>query len=302
MDVSGLGNSIVDGDVTPSPADDSDFGSVPLTGSFNDNVFTITNSGAGILNLGGSPRVNIIGANPGDFVVTVQPTATVAASGGTSTFTIRFDPTAAGLRTATVSIQSDDSDENPYNFNIQGFSGPEIDVVGNGVSIVDGDTTPSPADHTDFGDTALAGGTVSRIFTINNAGPDVLNLTNGMPLVVISGANASDFTVTSGPSSTVAANGGTTSFTVTFDPSAVGVRTASISIANDDPDEGPYNFDIQGTGRGTTFWTDDFETTAPSQGVRNAPNHANTTDGTIRALATTLCAPTWPAVRMDSMT
>jgi len=49
MDVSGLGNSIVDGDVTPSPADDTDFGSVPLTGSFNDNIFTITNSGAGVL-------------------------------------------------------------------------------------------------------------------------------------------------------------------------------------------------------------------------------------------------------------
>ena len=81
----------------------------------------------------------------------------------------------------------------------------------------------------------------------------------------------------------VAAGGGTSTFTVEFDPSGVGLRTATITIANDDPSENPYNFDIQGTGRGSTFWTDDFETTAPSQGVRNAPNHANTTDGTIRA-------------------
>jgi len=36
--------------------------------------------------------------------------------------------------------------------------------------------------------------------------------------------------------------------TVTFDPSAEGVRTATISIANNDADENPYNFAIQGTG------------------------------------------------------
>jgi len=35
---------------------------------------------------------------------------------------------------------------------------------------------------------------------------------------------------------------------VTFNPSATGTRTAAISIANDDSDEGPYNFFIQGTG------------------------------------------------------
>ncbi|MFN8492592.1 MAG: hypothetical protein U0350_33635 [Caldilineaceae bacterium] len=35
---------------------------------------------------------------------------------------------------------------------------------------------------------------------------------------------------------------------VTFDPSAVGVRTATVTLANNDSDEGNYSFTVQGTG------------------------------------------------------
>ncbi len=42
------------------------------------------------------------------------------AAGGSTTFQVRFDPSADGLRTAVISIVSDDADENPYDFAIQG--------------------------------------------------------------------------------------------------------------------------------------------------------------------------------------
>lgn len=283
IEISGLGTPIVDGDATPDTADDTDFGNVALVGATNVNTFTITNSGTADLILNGAPLVDITGAHASDFTVTANPTTPVTSGGSTTTFDITFDPTAVGVRTAIVSVESNDSDEDPYTFTIQGFSGPEMDVSGLGMEIVDGDTTPSLLDDTDFGAVAESGGTNSNIFTITNPGADVLNLTGGMPLVVVSGTNALDFTVTAGPTSTVAANGGTTTFTIEFDPSGVGLRTATVTITSDDPDESPYTFDIQGRGRGTTFWTDDFETTAPTQGVRNAPNHTNTTDGTIWA-------------------
>jgi M6 family metalloprotease-like protein len=127
-----------------------------------------------------------------------------------------------------------------------GISAPEMNVKGNSVSIVDGDTTPSSADHTEFGSVGVTGGTVERVFTVENTGNANLTL-SGSPLVSISGANAADFTVTAVPTSPVSA-GGSTTFTVRFDPSAAGARTASISIANNDADENPYNFDILGTG------------------------------------------------------
>ena len=132
------------------------------------------------------------------------------------------------------------------NFALTNIGTPEMDLKGNDNSIVDGDTTPSNTDHTDFGSVDISSGTVDRVFTIENTGTAALNLTD-TPKLNISGANASDFTVTVNPNSPVTASGSTT-FTVRFDPSATGTRTATISIANNDGDENPYNFDIQGAG------------------------------------------------------
>lgn len=120
---------------------------------------------------------------------------------------------------------------------------PEVQVTGNGVVVVDGDAIPSLADHTDFGTTAVSSGLVTRTFTIQNTG--LASLTLGS--VTIGGANAADFTVTSQPSSTLPA-GGSTSFMVKFDPSAAGLRGATLSFSNNDSDENPFNFSLQGTG------------------------------------------------------
>ena len=124
---------------------------------------------------------------------------------------------------------------------------PEINLQGNSVSIVSGDTTPDLADHTDFGSVSTASGTIVRTFTIQNLGTAALSLTGVSPYVVISGAHAADFAVTAIPSNSIAASSSTT-FQITFDPSADGLRTATISITNNDADENPYTFAIQGTG------------------------------------------------------
>jgi PKD repeat protein len=250
MDVQGSNVSIADGDSSPSTSDDTDFGSTDIASGTVDHTFTIRNTGSGDLSLTGSPtKVVLGGTNAADFTVTAQPTSPVASGGGTKTFVVRFDPSAVGLRTATISIANDDADENPYNFSIQGTgtATPEMDVQGKGVSITDGDNSPSTSDDTDFGSTDIATGTVDHTFTIRNTGTAALSLT-GNPKVAVTGTHASDFSVTLQPTSPVASGGGTKTFVVRFDPSAVGLRTATISIANDDADENPYNFSIQGTG------------------------------------------------------
>lgn len=122
----------------------------------------------------------------------------------------------------------------------------EINVKGNSTSIMDGDATPSLIDHTDFGNQAICSGSVTRTFTIENTGSAILTL-SGAPLVVVGGTHAADFTVSVMPTSPVAGTGSTT-FNVVFNPSAAGVRSATLSIGNDDADENPYNFSIQGTG------------------------------------------------------
>lgn len=129
---------------------------------------------------------------------------------------------------------------------------PEINIQGNSTTIVDGDDTPSTTDHTDFGSVDVASGTVVRTFTIQNTGSAALNLTDPSPYVVIGGADAADFSVTAIPSTPIAASGSTT-FQITFDPSATGTKSATLSIANDDSGENPYNFSIQGTGTAPTI-------------------------------------------------
>jgi fibronectin-binding autotransporter adhesin len=97
----------------------------------------------------------------------------------------------------------------------------------------------------DFGSVEV-GSNTSLTFTIRNSGDLALNLT-GTPAAAISGANEADFTVTANPITPVAA-GGSTTFTVQFAPSAATARNATLTIANDDSDEGSFVINLTGTG------------------------------------------------------
>lgn len=117
MNIKGNSTSIVDGDITPSSTDNTDFASIPIN-STKDITYTIENSGQAVLNLTGTPIVTVNGSS--DFTVLTQPASAAVASAGNTTFVVRFNPTTTGLKTAEISIANDDSDENPYNFTVQG--------------------------------------------------------------------------------------------------------------------------------------------------------------------------------------
>ncbi|MFC1498887.1 choice-of-anchor D domain-containing protein, partial [Verrucomicrobiota bacterium] len=123
---------------------------------------------------------------------------------------------------------------------------PEMSVVGNGNVITNSDITPSGEDHTDFG-SARAGATVTRTFTISNSLPAQadLNLT-GTPAVVVS--SGGEFLVTAQPSLTTISPSSTATFEIEFTPGSEGMKTGLVTIANDDYDENPYVFAIQGQG------------------------------------------------------
>ncbi|MCF7826809.1 MAG: choice-of-anchor D domain-containing protein, partial [Candidatus Marinimicrobia bacterium] len=250
MDVSGNGISIFSGDSSPSVTDHTYLGSADIVTGSVDYTFTISNTGGFNLNLSGSPVVQLSGTHAADFLVITQASASIVPA-GTSTFVLRFDPSATGLRTATVSIANNDLDENPYTFSVQGTGSatPEIDITGKGLSIVDGSTTASLSNDSDFGNTDVNYGSTIHTFSINNSGSGVLTLTGSPLMVTVFGTHASDFTVSQQPaSSTVAAQGGSVSFQVTFNPPTTGLRQATISITNNDANESPYTFAVQGTG------------------------------------------------------
>jgi len=224
---------------------------IPDTAPVNHNfspvvIFGVPRDGVG------TDRVAISATCPGGVIVdnnTISPEVTLAvndscqltASGpiGTGGATVTYQATlsraANGYSLSAGTVSGD------------AFSSSEIDISGNGTSIADNDTTPSTADNTDFGNAAVDGGTVARTFTVTNSGLAPLNLTS-TPRVNITGANAADFTLTTDATTPVTPGGGTTTFTITFDPGAVGTRTATVTVNNDDADEGTYSFAIQGTG------------------------------------------------------
>jgi hypothetical protein len=233
--------------MTTSPESLS-FGNVNVGTTSTGQDVTITNNGTASLTFSAA---FISGA--ADYVLTGD-TSTPIGAGGSRQATVQCKPTALGSRPGTLRISGDDpaNPSDDISLSCTGVA-PEMNVTGLGVSIADEDTVPSVSDNTDFGSANVTGGMVQHIFRIQNTGTGPLNLT-GTPKVAISGTNSGDFTVLIQPSSPIAAGTSFESlspneFYVQFDPSATGVRTATISIANDDADENPYNFSIQGTAR-----------------------------------------------------
>lgn len=284
------GNNITipTGSTTTNGLNNTQFGLQELNTSSNAKEYVIHNIGTDSLNLNGSPIVEIMGAHAGDFAVTLQPTTPVN-SGSSTLFSIAFTPTSPGLRTATVRILNNDADENPYTFVINGtVKSPEIDVQGAGISIASGSTVVNEANNTYFGKVQVSGGLVTKTFSILNTGFDVLTLTNP----IISGA--SDFIVRTNPASSVAI-GGTTTFTIEFDPATAGEKNAIVSIGNNDFDENPYTFAIQGLASDfiecgfsaeEIIVQQDFEVSpgTPTWGYVNPPSNSFTVTGSSAAV------------------
>ncbi|WP_338768824.1 BspA family leucine-rich repeat surface protein [Bernardetia sp. ABR2-2B] len=238
INVQGNATSIVSGDVTPSVADNTDFGNVTTSRTITYTIQnTVTNSSLTI------SSINVTGTNATDFAVSNFTNNTTIAGNTTTTFDVTFTPSGTGTRTATITINNNDCDERDYYFSVQGtnISPPEINLQGNGNDILNGATFVSTGNSTDFGTSCSV---VTHRFTIQNTGTGTLNLT-GTPLVAISGS--SDFDVSTQPAANSILANGSLIFDITYTPTNTGTQTATISIANNDSNENPYTFIVSGT-------------------------------------------------------
>ncbi|MFK7954705.1 MAG: choice-of-anchor D domain-containing protein [Lysobacterales bacterium] len=108
MNLQGAGNTIADGDESPSAQDGTDLGEV-MQGKTATRTFTVTNVGAGVLNL---TSLEVLG--PG-FTLN-QPDDTMLSAGESTDFQVEFSPAALGTASGQVIILNNDVDENPYTF------------------------------------------------------------------------------------------------------------------------------------------------------------------------------------------
>ncbi len=159
----------------------------------------------------------------------VQAPASGSTITGTTPVTVTFTATDVSGNTATCT------------FDVTGVKN-EMSVEGNNLPITNGDNNPDPADHTNFGQ--ANGPTITRTFTIKNTGNG--NLTIGTGAITFIGPDAALFSVSnvSLPAVVTGPNGMMT-FDVVYTPVAIGIHTATVSIANNDPSDNPYTFDIK---------------------------------------------------------
>lgn len=202
------------------------FGSVAV-GSHSSLTFTIKNTGLTLLS--GFP-ISIDGGNAGDFSLTATPLSPLS-PGGSTTFTVKFAPTAGGVRSAALHIGNDDMDENPFHITLEGTAtAPEIVVEQPaGFPLADG-----------LGSVGMAvPWNQVKTFAIRNTGTGSLT---GLALS-LHGTEAGNFTLGTLGTTTLAP-GGSTTFTVTaVTPQTlpVGYRVATLRIASNDTDENPFD-------------------------------------------------------------
>ncbi len=87
-----------------------------LTGGAVTKSFTVSNLGFAPLS---GIEMQLIGANAADFRI-VENLPTAIGVGGNATFVIRFAPTVAGAKNATLRIASNDASEDPFTLNLSG--------------------------------------------------------------------------------------------------------------------------------------------------------------------------------------
>jgi uncharacterized repeat protein (TIGR01451 family) len=178
---------------------------------------TLTNTGTAALTITG---VSITGANPGDYAQTntcpVTP-ATLAANAN-CVISVTFKPTATGARTASVSI-ADNATGSPQT----------AGLAGTGAATNAPAVTLAPTSLT-FASQNVGSTSAAQSVTLTNSGNAALTITG----FTITGTNAGDYAQTNTcpvTPATLAANANCV-ISVTFKPTATGVRTASVSIAD----------------------------------------------------------------------
>ncbi|MES2679360.1 MAG: choice-of-anchor D domain-containing protein [Bacteroidota bacterium] len=242
INLQGNAVNIPAGNTGISLTDNTDFGTLN-TGLMQTKTFSVQNTGTGPLWIS---SIDISGTNAGDFIILNPPVYPLIIAAGTSqTIAVRFTPALLGTRSATINLNNNDYSESLYDFAVRGVgAAPEINVQGNSATIPDGNPSPNVTNNTDFG-TAFTNNAITKTFVIQNTGTGTLTVSG----LVISGANASEFTMVTPPSFPLTLAGSASqNIIVQFLPTAVGTRTAMVNVNSDDTDESAYDFMIQGSG------------------------------------------------------
>ncbi len=173
--------------------------------------------------------VVLSGTSPGDFTLTDGCGGTLKAN-RTCTFTVAFKPTAAGVRTATITV-NDSAIPATQTINLTGTGVEAVPLV----AVAPGSLS--------FGTVTTGSTSAGQTFTVTNASIEAaLAITS----VTLSGSNPGDFAQTNNCPASLAA-GASCTVTATFTPSAANARSANV-VVNDNSSPASQTVTLSGTG------------------------------------------------------
>jgi hypothetical protein len=115
------------------------------------------------------------------------------------------------------------------------------------INVKQGTTDVAAGGNFTFGNQVVSTSSAVTTFTVENEGAGILSIL-GSPKIVISGANAEEFSVNETATTSELAAAGSTTFSVVFKPMTAGNKSAQLSITNSDANENPYVINLTGTG------------------------------------------------------
>lgn len=191
---------------------------------------TLNNTGTATLTI---TSIVIGGSNAGDFAQT-NNCGTSVASNASCSITVSFKPTAAGARSATVTVTDNSNGVNG--------SAQTASLAGTAVAPI---AAISPSTVPAFAGTLVGTSSGAQAVTLSNSGSATLSITS----IAISGADSGDFSQTNNCGTSVAA-GAKCIINVTFKPSATGSRSASLVLTdnNNESSGSTQTLALAGTG------------------------------------------------------
>lgn len=207
------------------------FGDTVVGTTTNTKTITITNNG--IKDLVGLVA-SFSGTHGTDWTAGAMP-AKVTAGGGTATFVVTCNPAASGSRTGTLSVLSSCIDNPSYDVNLTATAvAPEINVKYSSTSYASGSSI-------DLVGTTYGGSYTDYTLTIENTGTGNLTVTAG-----VTNADGA-WAIQTAPTTPVAGSGSTT-MVVRFTPQVDGASSTTLTLTNNDANEGTYILALQATG------------------------------------------------------
>jgi hypothetical protein len=223
-----------------------DLGHAVVGGSPKDTVFTIKNSGGGALGLNGNPVLGIGGTNGGELSLVAAPQASIAIESST-TFTLRFTPTSAGSKAATITLPNDAGTAFTVKITATGDAVPAPSLT-----LLDGSMTIG------YNGTATWPNTIYKVaatktLTLKNDGTANLTFSVAPNTITINGgAGQGAYSIATNAMLLTLTPGSSTTFSATFTPTLPDITYPVVFTINSNDSSHPA-FTFNGSGLSTQW-------------------------------------------------